>query len=128
MGCAVEGGELFSGIGLADNDSLAGEGVEVKCMEGLTDFEHDIVCEVYEKRDWALTDLSKAFLEPFGAGAVLEVLENAGGVASAECGLDFDGGFGPDVAIVSVGGRESVGGSCVKFRRLAGGVFGEEFA
>ncbi len=48
VGCAIEGGELFTSYGLANDDSLAGEGVEIKCVEGLPNFEHHIVGEVNE--------------------------------------------------------------------------------
>ncbi len=128
VGCAVEGRELFSGFCLADDDSLTSEGIEIEGVERLPDFEHDIVGEVNEERDRSLTDLAKSSLEPFGAGAVVEILENPSGITSAGSGLDFDRSFRPDIAIVSVGSGESVGRSGVKLGGSAEGVFGEELA
>jgi len=95
---AVEGFEFFARLGLTDDDALSAQKIEIVSVEGLSDLEHDVVGEVNKEGDGALTDLSETLLEPFGRRAVLEVFEDSAGESATGFGLDFDRGFGPNIA------------------------------
>ena len=128
VGDAVEGFELFAGFGLTDDNALSGEEVEVVSVERLAHFEHDVVGEVNEEGDGALTDLAEAFFEPLRGFAVLKVFKDSACETCASFGLDFGGSFAPDIAVVFVGGGESGCGAGVEFGGFCVGVFSEDLS
>ncbi len=92
---AVDAGDFFGGAGFADDDFVAGELVEVEGVEGLAEFEHDVVGDIDDIVDGAQTDGFEAFDHPVGAFGDFDVAENAGGVEGAEIlRFDLDGGGG----------------------------------
>ena len=78
---AVKSGYLLALCGISDVDGAALDVADIKCVHGVTVFQHYKVCDINKVVDGANAAGTKSFSHPQGRGTYLYVLYNACDIA-----------------------------------------------